>query len=351
MPEWKSLFSTPKKAAVSIACVLVILVTAGVCIAYAAGAFQPIGGELPGESEQPSQPGETAIGGEAAQGFAFADAGVDPVDATAVSAKYARWEGQFVYEVEFIAGGTEYEYKINATDGSVVKKETRTVKGPEDSAPAVQGISLEEAREIALADAGLAREQVTFTQAELEEENGVPVYEFEFFAGNVEYDYEINASTGAVYSKGVTTYVGQGQGSGGVVPPSAPVPSAPAVESTPPSSAPPVQSASQPPAGEPSGGIAPPSSAVSPPSSGITPPGKSAAGQLPTQIDADAAKAAALSHAGFSAGEVVFSKVKLDYEDGAVVYEVEFYKDGMEYEYEINGATGDVVEFSWEPWD
>ena len=84
---------------------------------------------------QRPQPNENAaIGGENAKGFAFVDAGVDPADAAAVSAKYVYWEGQFVYEVGFIAGDTEYQYKIDALDGSVLKKESKAVKGPEESA-------------------------------------------------------------------------------------------------------------------------------------------------------------------------------------------------------------------------
>lgn len=261
MPKLKDLFSTPKKAAVSIACILVALATAGVCIAYAAGAFRPM--------ETQREEG-TEIGGEAARSFAFVDAGVDPADASAVSVKYAHWEGQFVYEVEFLAGGTEYFYKINALDGSVVNKETRTVKGPDASAPAAGGITLEQAREIALADAGVEREQASFTRAELDEDGGRSVYAFEFYAGSVEYDYEIDAGTGALYSKGVTTYVGQGPG--GAVPPSAPVYSAPPAGSA---GGPPAATASQPPvysappataSPRPSGGIAPPSSAITPPS-------------------------------------------------------------------------------------
>ena len=31
-------------------------------------------------------------------------------------------QGQFIYEVEFLANGTEYEYWIKASDGSIVKK-------------------------------------------------------------------------------------------------------------------------------------------------------------------------------------------------------------------------------------
>lgn len=60
-------------------------------------------------------------------------------------------------------------------------------------------------------------------------------------------------------------------------------------------------------------------------------------------ITEDKAKAIAVEHAGFSASDVEFSKVKLDYEDGQRVYEIEFYKDGREYEYEINALSGKIV--------
>ena len=33
-----------------------------------------------------------------------------------------------------------------------------------------------------------------------------------------------------------------------------------------------------------------------------------------------------------------------------MVYEIEFYKDGMEYEYEIDAKTGDIIEYNSE-WD
>ena len=196
MSSLKEMFSTPKRAALAVACLCVILVTAGVCIVMIAN-----GARGPEQS--------TAIGGEAAQNFAFADAGVDPASARAVKVKYERYQGTFVYEVEFLAGETEYEYKINAADGSVVKKEQKAVMGPGNSVPVAGAITLEEARDIALADAGVAREEAVFTEAKQDMERGVPVFEFKFYGGNVEYEYEINGQTGAVYSKKTTTYVSQ----------------------------------------------------------------------------------------------------------------------------------------------
>ncbi len=293
MSSLKEMFSTPKRAALAVACLCVILVTAGVCIVMIAN-----GARGPEQS--------TAIGGEAAQNFAFADAGVDPASAQAVKVKYERYQGTFVYEVEFLAGETEYEYKINAADGSVVKKEQKAVMGPGNSVPVAGTITLEEARDIALADAGVAREEAVFTEAEQDMERGVPVFEFKFYGGNVEYEYEINGQTGAVYSKKTTTYVSQD-----------PAGTPPPVQTAPPASQPP---ASQTPATQ---------------------------APRPTQpsnsfIGSDAAKQAALADAGVSAGDARFTKVRMDYEDGVPVYEVEFYTATHEYDYEIHAQNGSV---------
>lgn len=319
----KEFFATPQKNAVTIACILVILATAGTCIVYAAGAF--------------TQPTADAIGREDAQRFAFADAGVDPVEAKAVHVKYERWQGTFVYEVEFIAGDTEYEYKIDAADGSVVKKESKTVIGPEATSPPQNSITLEEAREIALADAGLAREDVTFTNVEQDTEGGVPVYEFEFYGSGVEYEYEINAQTGAIYSKSMVTYVGQGSVS----------PTPPPAQTNPPARTdPPAQSTAPAPTARPT---APqPSSGFTPPEPPTPPASQSQQPSSQSKITADQAKSAALADAGLSASDVQYIKAELDRENGTWVYEVEFQTSTHEYEYEINAHTGAVYSKSVE---
>ena len=303
MSKLKELFSTPRRAAVAVACLGVILVTAGICaVMIASGARGP----------EPA----SAIGGEAAQNYAFADAGVDPASAQVLKVKYERFQGEFVYEVEFLAGETEYEYKINAADGSVVKKEQKTVKGPGNSVPAAGGITLEQAREIALADAGLDPEQAIFTEAEQDTEGGIPVYEFKFYGGNVEYEYEINGQTGAIYSKKTTTYVSQ--------------PTAPVVTTPPAASNPPAQTAAP--------ATQPPATAQPTPAPATPRPTQPSSGF----IGSDAAKQAALADAGVSAGDARFTKVRMDYEDGVPVYEVEFYTATHEYEYEIHAQTGAV---------
>lgn len=304
MSKLKELFSTPRRAAVAVACLGVILVTVGICVVMIA-------------SGAPGPEPASAIGGEAAQNYAFADAGVDPASAQVLQVKYERFQGEFVYEVEFLAGETEYEYKINAADGSVVKKEQKTVKGPGNSVPAAGTITLEEARNIALADAGVTLEQAIFAEAEQDTEQGIPVYQFKFYSGNVEYEYEINGQTGAIYSKKTTTYVSQGTGETPPVQTGAPATQLPATAKPTPA---PTPAPTQPPATQ---------------------------GPRPTQpsgmyIGADAAKNAALADAGVPAGDARFTKVRMDYEDGVPVYELEFYTATHEYEYEIHAQTGAV---------
>ena len=63
---------------------------------------------------------------------------------------------------------------------------------------APSGISADRAKQIALSDAGVSG--ASFTTVELYTDDGVRVYEIEFKVGNVEYDYDIDASSGAIIS-------------------------------------------------------------------------------------------------------------------------------------------------------
>ena len=58
------------------------------------------------------------------------------------------------------------------------------------------------------------------------------------------------------------------------------------------------------------------------------------------------AKNIALSNAGVSETDIIYITVKQDWDDGRAEYEVDFIAGGMEYEYEIDAASGNVI--SWE---
>ena len=76
----------------------------------------------------------------------------------------------------------------------------------------------------------------------------------------------------------------------------------------------------------------------------------SAAQTVSPALDVEEAKAVAVAHAGFSVQEVSFSKTKLEKEHRMLVYEIEFYKDSMEYEYEIDAETGEIIKYE-SGWD
>lgn len=63
-------------------------------------------------------------------------------------------------------------------------------------------------------------------------------------------------------------------------------------------------------------------------------------------IGMDAAKNIALRHAKLAESDIRSLEVELDREDGVIIYEVEFKYKGFEYEYEINAATGEIMD--WE---
>lgn len=65
-------------------------------------------------------------------------------------------------------------------------------------------------------------------------------------------------------------------------------------------------------------------------------------------IGLEAAKQAALNHAGVSSSQATFLEAEYDYDDGRMVYEVEFHVNGTEYEYEIDAQTGEVVKYKTE---
>ena len=109
--------------------------------------------------------------------------------------------GSMVYEVEFKVGTAEYEYDIGAADGDIIWYEIERDGTVEQGGSAIDGkaaISADDAKTAALNHAGLTPSQVTHLKAELDREGGKLVYEIEFKSGGHEYEYVIDAATGAV---------------------------------------------------------------------------------------------------------------------------------------------------------
>ncbi len=278
----KKFFNTPLKASLSIVSLIAIITIFSTGTVYTASAIAQ----------------NSSIGEENAKNFSFADAGIDPTTAKDVQTEFDYEQGQFVYEIEFTADGSEYEYWINASDGTVVKKNIEIVTLSDTNKTESAQISLDKAKEIALSDAKLTGSSVTFTTAKLDKEDHILVYELEFYSGKVEYEYEINANTGAIYSKSKEA-----------------------------------QKEQKPAA------IEKPNSA-----DGKDNTDKPVTNKQPTanRITLDAAKAKALADANLSSSSVTFTEGKLEYDDGIAVYDIEFHTSTHEYEYEINAVTGAV---------
>ena len=286
----KNLFSTPKKTAVTVLCALAILTAVGTGTAFAVSAVAE----------------STSIGADKAKMFAFADAGVDPVAAENVRTEFDFEQGHFIYDVEFTANGTEYGYWIQASDGSVVKKKIELIGAGGSKTGITAAITQKDARKIALEGAGLTEAEVTISAEKLDTENGVAVYEVDFVKGNVKYEYDINATTGAVYSKSSESI---------------------AVLTT--------EAAAQPSEAETAAANAT-----------VAPTAENRSNN--NYIGLERAKAIALGDAGLSAASVTFTEAKQDFDDGVPNYDLDFYTATHEYDYEINALTGAIMDKSVE---
>ena len=205
--------------------------------------------------------------------------------------------GKAHYDVEFGYNGFEYDYEVAVSDGSVLKavKEAERVKVSEkESGPAKPEsvskdknngyISVEDAKQKALDDAGVKADAAVFLKAYYDSADIVPHYDVRFEANGYEYEYEVKASDGTILEKDVDKE-------------RKPVNSTPASNE---------------------------------------------------YISADKAKSIAYDHASVKAADVKFSKAELDRDDLIVHYDVEFVAGDYEYEYEINAESGKVIAYDKE---
>ena len=179
------------------------------------------------------RPGLTAkvIGEEKAEEIALDDAGVSREDALMQGTMLEYDGGQYVYDVEFASGGTSYDYDILAGDGTIVSSSREALKAPEEkeAEKAVEKkareeaeeeretrekeilalkeaggfITVDEAKAIALSDAGYEESGVIMEKARFEkaDEDDPASYEIEFSAGGLEYEYSVDALTGKILER------------------------------------------------------------------------------------------------------------------------------------------------------
>ena len=102
------------------------------------------------------------------------------------------------YQLVFADAKTQWTYRIDAVLGIVLeKKQKETVTTEIDTA---DFISLEEAKKIALKDAGLdeAAQKIVFTREELNRNSDKPCYILEFYTAKKQYSYKVDAKNGSI---------------------------------------------------------------------------------------------------------------------------------------------------------
>ena len=170
----------------------------------------------------------------------------------------------------------------NGTTQTVILNEQTGTTTPTPSpvvstTPTTGDIGLEKAKSIALADAGLTASQVTFTKARQDWDDGRMVYDVDFYTGTAKYDYEILASDGTVLQREKETFSTGGTGT-------------------------------------------------------------------TSDVGLEKAKSIALADAGLTASQVTFTKARQDWDDGRMVYDVDFYTSTTKYDYEIAASDGTILQ-------
>ncbi|MDD7522528.1 MAG: PepSY domain-containing protein, partial [Clostridiales bacterium] len=160
---------------------------------------------------QPTQqPGSELLSEDEIRAIVFSHAGVNANDVREFEIELDDEDGIWVYEVDFKAGSIEYDYVVNAVTGAIIRVETEIDDDPTAAPgtprptaqptqqPGSELLSEDEIRAIVFSHAGVNANDVREFEIELDDEDGIWVYEVEFESGRNEYSYEVNALTGEI---------------------------------------------------------------------------------------------------------------------------------------------------------
>ena len=229
---------------------------------------------------------KSTIGTQKAKTIALNDAKVKSSNARFVTAKFDIEDGRIVYDIEFYVGNKEYDYEIDAYTERILSKDADIEYVALKAVTKKQqgNIGIAKAKKIALNDAKVKASNARFVTAKLDTEDDRKVYEVEFYVGNKEYDYVIDAGAGRILEKDTDL-------ENDMI---------------------------------------------------VNVPSKTQGGKY---IGAEKAKSIALNHSKRKASDVSFVKTELDQDDGRTVYDIEFYFGNKEYNYEIDATTGKILKY------
>ena len=151
---------------------------------------------------------------EGAKEIALRNANLNESEVNFINSRLETDNGIKKYDIEFYHENKEYDYEINALDGSIIEYDfdiesynisqeqggSGNTNSNSSSNASTVAISEEKAKEIALKHANLTSDQVTFGKIKLDFDDGVQEYDIEFYYNNKEYSYEIDANSGTILS-------------------------------------------------------------------------------------------------------------------------------------------------------
>jgi len=181
------------------------------------------------------------------------------------------------------------------------------------------------ALELAYAHAAVVVENVVDAEVDMDYEDGIMVYEIEFYADGYEYEYKLNAITGEILVSEKSEEPEEDDGA-----------QIPDEEVTP--------EEGQNPDEETTPDEVKPGEQESPDKT----PGKEDNKDHPSRIGRGNAKKIAMNHAGFTRDKLRDLECDFDEEDGKYVYKVEFEVDGVEYTYVIDVNSGEILHIETE---
>ncbi len=293
------------------------------------GALSPTDGVTDTDNTSPSATPETdrktSISMKQANELAYQDAGVKEDELTNLHTHLEEGKNGEEYITTFTTDNKAYQYRISASSGSILEKNVNPVStGTDDktsvtpeatTAPKVTlipeatptkapakpastsaptktpssqtgDITQDQALEIAKKDAGVTDSKIFNLEVKLDYDNGIKVYEIEFDTAEMEYEYDIAVSDGRIVDK---------------------------------------------------------KSEMQDNVNTTAKPTKTPSSQT-GDITQDQALEIAKKDAGVTDSKIFNLEVKLDYDNGIKVYEIEFDTAEMEYEYDIAVSDGRIVD-------